>query len=207
MSISKSYEESMRKNICMWIFLCILMILLQSRMIILYFLLIVVQGACCGWAIGGGSQRYETRRTSSRGSYAHRSSLWCRGLSRYDQGLPTYHYPHQFIHSFHSFTKQNVTVFSKKCLKDLSYIHSCVVVQEAKAEGSSVTVETCAHYLAFTAEDIPEGATQYKCAPPIRESHHRELLWKALLVCVQNDHLDFSIFVEWLLCCIQKYSN
>lgn len=55
-------------------------------------------------------------------------------------------------------------------------------LQEAKAEGSSVTVETCAHYLAFAAEDIPEGATQYKCAPPIRDSRNRELLWKALLV-------------------------
>jgi allantoinase len=58
---------------------------------------------------------------------------------------------------------------------------SLAMIKEAKAEGSSVTVETCAHYLAFAAEDIPEGATQYKCAPPIRESHHRELLWKALL--------------------------
>jgi dihydroorotase-like cyclic amidohydrolase len=45
-----------------------------------------------------------------------------------------------------------------------------------------VTVETCAHYLAFAAEDIPDGATQYKCAPPLRDAHHRELLWKSLLV-------------------------
>jgi len=54
--------------------------------------------------------------------------------------------------------------------------------QEAKAEGSSVTVETCAHYLSFAAEDVPEGATQYKCAPPLRHSKHRDLLWKALMV-------------------------
>lgn len=59
---------------------------------------------------------------------------------------------------------------------------NCCCAQEAKAEGSSVTVETCAHYLAFAAEDVPEGATQYKCAPPLRDSRHRELLWKALLV-------------------------
>ncbi|KAG0554456.1 hypothetical protein KC19_12G093300 [Ceratodon purpureus] len=45
----------------------------------------------------------------------------------------------------------------------------------------SVNVETCAHYLAFAAEDIPEGATQYECAPPLREAHYRELLWKALM--------------------------
>lgn len=45
-----------------------------------------------------------------------------------------------------------------------------------------MTVETCAHYLAFAAEDIPDGATEYKCAPPLRDAHHRELLWKSLLV-------------------------
>jgi allantoinase len=54
-------------------------------------------------------------------------------------------------------------------------------VKAAKAEGSSVTVETCPHYLSFAAEDVPEGATQYKCAPPLRDARHRELLWKALL--------------------------
>lgn len=45
-----------------------------------------------------------------------------------------------------------------------------------------MTVETCPHYLSFAAEDVPEGATQYKCAPPLRDARHRELLWKALLV-------------------------
>jgi allantoinase len=54
-------------------------------------------------------------------------------------------------------------------------------IKAAKAEGSSVTVETCAHYLSFAAEDVPEGATEYKCAPPLRDARHRELLWKALL--------------------------
>ena len=47
-----------------------------------------------------------------------------------------------------------------------------------------MTVETCAHYLTFTAEDVPDGATQYKCAPPLRHSQHRELLWKGLKVCL-----------------------
>ena len=50
----------------------------------------------------------------------------------------------------------------------------------AQAEGLPVTAETCLHYLAFTAEEIPDGATQYKCAPPIREASNRELLWKGL---------------------------
>lgn len=47
-------------------------------------------------------------------------------------------------------------------------------------EGSGVTCETCAHYLVFSAEEIPEEATNFKCAPPIREKEHQEGLWAAL---------------------------
>jgi allantoinase len=43
-----------------------------------------------------------------------------------------------------------------------------------------LSVETCPHYLTFAAEDIPDGATQFKCAPPIREQENREKLWAAL---------------------------
>ena len=50
----------------------------------------------------------------------------------------------------------------------------------ARAGGLRVSVETCPHYLHFTAEEIPDGATLYKCAPPIRTRRNRELLWKAL---------------------------
>ena len=46
--------------------------------------------------------------------------------------------------------------------------------------GSSLTVETCPHYLTFAAEDIPDCATEFKCAPPIRERENREGLWAAL---------------------------
>lgn len=50
----------------------------------------------------------------------------------------------------------------------------------ARAAGVRVTVETCPHYLSFAAEDIANGATAFKCAPPIRERSHRERLWDAL---------------------------
>lgn len=50
----------------------------------------------------------------------------------------------------------------------------------AKKEGLPVTVETCPHYLTFAAEEIPDGATFYKCAPPVRERKNRELLWDGL---------------------------
>ena len=33
-----------------------------------------------------------------------------------------------------------------------------------------ITAETCPHYLTFAAEEIPDGATEFKCAPPIREA-------------------------------------
>jgi allantoinase len=54
------------------------------------------------------------------------------------------------------------------------------LIVAARADGVRVTVETCPHYLGFAAEEIPDGATEYKCAPPIREARHREGLWEAL---------------------------
>ncbi len=43
-----------------------------------------------------------------------------------------------------------------------------------------LSAETAPHYLHFDAETIPDGATPYKCAPPIREHENREQLWKGL---------------------------
>jgi allantoinase len=53
-------------------------------------------------------------------------------------------------------------------------------LRAARAEGVPVTVETCPHYLAFCAEEIPDGAVTFKCAPPIRSRADREGLWEAL---------------------------
>ena len=53
-------------------------------------------------------------------------------------------------------------------------------LRAARAEGLPISAETCPHYLYFEAERIPDGATEFKCAPPIRGSLNRELLWKAL---------------------------
>ncbi|MEL7087409.1 MAG: allantoinase AllB [Planctomycetota bacterium] len=50
----------------------------------------------------------------------------------------------------------------------------------AKERGLPITAETCPQYLAFAAEDIADGRTEFKCAPPIREAAHREKLWDAL---------------------------
>ena len=53
-------------------------------------------------------------------------------------------------------------------------------LQAARRERVRVTVETCPHYLNFAAEEIPDRATEFKCAPPIRERENREKLWDAL---------------------------
>lgn len=50
----------------------------------------------------------------------------------------------------------------------------------ARAEGLPLSVETCPHYLHLEAEKISDGATQCKCAPPIRSSANREGLWRGL---------------------------
>jgi allantoinase len=66
------------------------------------------------------------------------------------------------------------------------------LLRAAQAEGLPVTAETCPHYLRFAAEDVPDGATEFKCAPPIRDRINRDHLWDALeagtLSLVASDH-------------------
>ena len=66
------------------------------------------------------------------------------------------------------------------------------MIRSAQRDGVRITAETCPHYLVFTAEEILDGATQYKCCPPIREAGNRELLWQGLtegvIDCVVSDH-------------------
>ena len=50
----------------------------------------------------------------------------------------------------------------------------------AKQKGLPLTVETGQHYLYFNAENIKDGQTQFKCAPPIREKENNDQLWNAL---------------------------
>jgi allantoinase len=65
-------------------------------------------------------------------------------------------------------------------------------LRRAKHAGVAVTVETCPHYLTFAAEEIGDGETLFKCAPPIRDVSEREQLWAALLAgdidVVATDH-------------------
>jgi len=65
-------------------------------------------------------------------------------------------------------------------------------VRSVRREGLPFSAETCPHYLFFAAEEIPDGRTEFKCAPPIRERDNREALWAALadgtLEMVVSDH-------------------
>ncbi len=65
-------------------------------------------------------------------------------------------------------------------------------LRRAARAGAALTAETCPHYLALAAEDVPDGATAYKCAPPIRATANRNRLWTALgdgtIALVASDH-------------------
>jgi allantoinase len=63
----------------------------------------------------------------------------------------------------------------------LSSAAALPALRAARAEGLPITVETCPHYLTLSEEHIVDGATQFKCCPPIRDENNREALWQALL--------------------------
>lgn len=66
------------------------------------------------------------------------------------------------------------------------------ILRAAKEEGLPITAETCPHYLTFASEEIADGATQFKCCPPVRERENREKLWDAvktgLIEMIVSDH-------------------
>jgi allantoinase len=62
----------------------------------------------------------------------------------------------------------------------LSSSDALPMIRTARRDGVRITVETCPHYLLFTAEEVQDGQTQFKCCPPIREADNRELLWHGL---------------------------
>ncbi|RXZ45731.1 allantoinase AllB [Agromyces binzhouensis] len=65
-------------------------------------------------------------------------------------------------------------------LLHLSSAASLDAIARARADGVRLTVETCPHYLALTAEEVPAGAAAFKCCPPIRGAANRDALWGAL---------------------------
>ncbi|MCE0765457.1 allantoinase AllB [Pseudonocardia kujensis] len=62
----------------------------------------------------------------------------------------------------------------------LSSADALPLLAAARADGVRVTVETCPHYLALAAEEVPDGDTRFKCCPPVREEANRDALWQGL---------------------------
>lgn len=71
----------------------------------------------------------------------------------------------------------------------LSSSDAVPALRAARESGLPITVETCPHYLFFAAEEIADGDTRFKCAPPIREHRNRERLWQAL----KDGVIDFIV--------------
>jgi allantoinase len=74
----------------------------------------------------------------------------------------------------------------------LAAAECAALIGAAQAAGISLSAETCPHYLFFAAEEVPDGATEFKCCPPVRYAANREALWRALesgvVSCVVSDH-------------------
>lgn len=71
----------------------------------------------------------------------------------------------------------------------LSSAEALPQLRAAQEAGVKITAETCPHYLHFTAETVPDGATEFKCCPPIREETNREELWDGL----RDGTIDFVV--------------
>jgi len=84
----------------------------------------------------------------------------------------------------------------------LSDADALPLIARARAEGVRLSVETCPHYLTLTAEEIPDGATQFKCCPPIREAGNRDRLWQGLatdvIQTVVSDHSPCTVGLKRL---------
>jgi allantoinase len=74
----------------------------------------------------------------------------------------------------------------------LSSANGLETIRRARDTGVPLTAETTPHYLYFDAERVPDGATEFKCAPPIRERANRDALWRGieegLFIAIVSDH-------------------
>lgn len=82
----------------------------------------------------------------------------------------------------------------------LSSADALPMIAAARNDGVAITAETCPHYLTLTAEQVPDGATEFKCCPPIREAANQDLLWQGLadgvIDCVVSDHSPCTVALK-----------
>jgi allantoinase len=104
--------------------------------------------------------------------------------------------------AIHTLLEQTRRTGCRTHIVHLSSAESLPLVRAAKDEGLPVTVETCPHYLVLRAEEVPDGATQFKCCPPIRDEANRDALWAGLLEgtidCVVSDHSPCTVAAKRL---------
>ncbi len=86
-------------------------------------------------------------------------------------------------------------------LLHLSSAQALPALRAARTSGVDLTIETCPHYLVFSAEEVGDGATEFKCCPPIREAGNREALWSGLAAgdidLVVSDHSPSTTELKW----------
>ncbi|NUO79211.1 allantoinase AllB [candidate division KSB1 bacterium] len=88
----------------------------------------------------------------------------------------------------HAWEREAIARMIKLCREYNSRVHivhlasasAIPMIEQARGQSLPLTVETCPHYLFFAAEEIADGDTRFKCAPPMREADNREQLWAAL---------------------------
>src|SRR2546425_3025948 len=84
----------------------------------------------------------------------------------------------------------------------LSSADAVAMIAEARRAGVRVTAETCPHYLTLAAEQVPDGATAFKCSPPIREASNRDPLWSGLkqgvIDLIVSDHSPCTVAMKEL---------
>lgn len=54
------------------------------------------------------------------------------------------------------------------------------LIRAAQVEGLPVTAEVCVHHLVLDRDGVPDGATEFKTLPPVRDAANREMLWDAV---------------------------
>lgn len=86
---------------------------------------------------------------------------------------------------------QRAVTFAKLTGARLHVVHSSTpegidIVNEAQAQGHSISVETAQHYLLLSTDDLVRQGPYAQCNPPLRPLENQELLWER----IENGGID-----------------
>ena len=104
------------------------------------------------------------------------ATLDARAYERYLRSRP----PEAEIEAIDLLMRECARTSARTHVVHLSAAGALERLERAKENDLPFTAETTPHYLKLEAEAVPDGATAFKCAPPIREHENRERLWKGL---------------------------